>query len=713
MSDVSKFINRELSWLEFNQRVLNEARNPDLPVLERLKFLAITGMNLDEFFMVRVGGLQLLKARNSSKLDPSGMTPVEQLAAVRERTLRMVADQYHCLEHEVMPLLNEIGIRRASVSELSDRQLTQLKRVFEEEIFSVLSPIAVETPDKFPLMSSGQLYACVRLEYAPDRVLKPLDDSDDTDSKDRFLVIPFGENISRILTIPAEKSYEFVLLEDVVRHFAGRYFRDQTVLDFVPFRVSRNADVALQADDALDLMSEMEDSLDARTEAACVRLQIDEGVSAETLAFLKQGLNVEEDQIYRAAGPLSLGDFMKLGSINGFDFAKYQRWRPQPSPDYDETMSLFKNLRRGDILLYHPYQTFDPVVKFVEQSADDDDVLSIKQTLYRVSGESAIVKALIRAAESGKNVTVIVELKARFDERRNIHWARQLAQAGANVIYGIRGLKTHAKICLVTRRDADGIRRYCHFGTGNYNENTAGIYSDASLLTCDPELGADATDFFNAVTGYSQPNRFRKIEAAPIGLRERLVEMVEFETQQAKAGVEASISVKINSLTDPEMIEKLYEASNAGVKIRLNIRGICCLRPGVEGMSENIEVVSIVDRFLEHARIMHFHHGGDRRVFISSADWMNRNLSGRVELLTPVEDRVCKARLMDILDFYFADNQQSRRLLSDGSYERVEPNGAKAFRSQEVLFHRACEAAELVKRGAQMMLQPHFANHRN
>jgi polyphosphate kinase len=710
MNPQTKFFNRELSWLEFNQRVLDEARNPAIPVLERLKFLAITGSNLDEFFMVRVGGLQLLAATSPRQLDPVGLNPREQLAAIRERVCEMAADQYHCFENELMLQMHDMGICRANLANLTERQLLSLKRLFDEEIFTVLSPIAIDEGKPLPLMISGQIYACVRLAYAPQKVLHPFADPTATE---RFAIIPLGETLPRIITIPAENRYEFVLLEDVVEHFVQRFFPGEEILDFAPFRVVLNADIELREDGASDLMGQMVETLDARAEAACVRLEVVDEVSEAALGFLMKGLEVLPEQVYRAAGPLKLSDFMKLGGISGFEYAKYERWPPQPSPDYDSQISVFKNMRRGDILLYHPYQSFDAVVELIKQAADDADVLAIKQTLYRVSGNSALVKALIRAAENGKSVTVVVELKARFDEQRNITWARQLEQAGATVLYGVKGLKTHAKICVVTRRDADGIRRYCHFGTGNYNEITASIYSDASLLSCDPELGADATDFFNAITGYTQPSRFRKISAAPIGLRERLIEMIDFEINQAQRKQVARISAKINSLTDPAMIEKLYEASAAGVNIRLNVRGICCLRPGVPGLSENIQVISIVDRFLEHARIIQFHHGGDQRVFISSADWMNRNLSRRVELLTPIESRQCKNQLIEILDSYFRDNQKAKQLQADGAYLPVPlPGDRQAFRCQEWLYEMASEQAKLVKRGAQMMLQPHFSSAR-
>jgi polyphosphate kinase len=441
-----------------------------------------------------------------------------------------------------------------------------------------------------------------------------------------------------------------------------------------------------------------------------VRLEIAAQADAETVAFLRQALGVDEGEIYALPGPLDLAGFMRLSDLQGFDNLKYEPWPPRISPDVDLGAGMFNVLARRDILLLHPYDSFEPVVRLLEEAAEDPDVLAIKQTLYRTSRNSPIVAALERAAERGKYVTAVIELRARFDEARNIEWARNLERAGVQVIYGVKGLKTHAKICIIVRREPYGIVRYVHFGTGNYNEITARLYSDVSLMTANEEVGADAISFFNAITGFSQPQRFRKIDAAPLGLRERIIEMIDAETDRKNHGQKARIIAKLNSLVDPEIIEALYRASNAGVEIRLNIRGVCCLRPGVPKLSEHISVVSIIDRFLEHSRILYFHHGGDRRVFISSADWMPRNLDRRVELLIPVEDHTLKERLLLTLKTYFKDDMKSRRLLPDGRYKRLTASAKRPpLRVQEVLYRRVCDAALMAEQSQRTVFEPHQA----
>ncbi|MCA9163761.1 MAG: polyphosphate kinase 1, partial [Planctomycetales bacterium] len=413
----------------------------------------------------------------------------------------------------------------------------------------------------------------------------------------------------------------------------------------------------------------------------------------------------------RLPGPLDLSSFMRISGLQGFDHLRDEAWPPQPSPDVDPTRSMFDIIRERDVLLSHPYESFEPIVRLLEEAANDPDVLAIKQILYRTSRDSPIVAALMRAAQRGKHVTVIVELKARFDEQRNIGWAKTLEQEGVQVVYGVKGLKTHAKLCIVVRREPHGIQRYMHFGTGNYNEATARLYGDISYMTCNDDFGADASSFFNAITGYSQPQQFRKIEAAPLGLRDKILEMIEVETQRKQQGQKAHIAAKLNSLVDPAIIDALYAASQAGVTVKLNIRGICCLRPGVPGLSDNISVISIVDRFLEHARILYFYHGGDERLYISSADWMSRNLDRRVELLTPVEDTACRRKLIGILDTYFRDNTRARRLLPDGGYEMLMPKkNQPPFRSQEALYQQACEAVRQARQSQRTTFQPHRAD---
>lgn len=694
----SNYINRELSWLEFNQRVLDESRDPQIPLLERLKFLAITDSNLDEFFMVRVGGLQMLASRPGSKADPSGMTPQQQLLAIGQRTRQMISDQYACFNNDLEPRLAEAGIRRIRPGEFTDRQLRRLEQVFDEEIFPVLSPVAVTGPEDFPLLANQALHLLVQLAPAAGS------------ERPRFAVISLRRSSPRFITVHSEGGYAYTLVEDAVKMFVERFFPGERVIEAAPLRITRNADMSVRDDLASDLMAEMEGILDARKQSACVRLEVDASMGEVSVAFLRQALGVKSEDSFAALGPLDLAAFMQLTDLPGFDNLKYEAWPPQPSPQIGLRKSIFDVLTQQDVLLSHPYDSFEPVMRLVESAADDPDVLAIKMTLYRTSRNSPIVSALRRAAERGKYVTVVVELKARFDEARNIEWAKNLEHAGVQVIYGVKGLKTHAKICVIVRREPHGIQRYVHFGTGNYNEITSRLYSDISLMTSNEELGADATSFFNAITGYSQPQQFRKIEVAPIGLREKLLEMIEVETQLRLQGQAAEIVIKVNSLVDTKLIDALYAASQAGVRVRLNVRGICCLRPGVPGLSENITVVSIVDRFLEHARIMYFLHGGDKRVFISSADWMPRNLDRRVELLTPIEDEGLKTRLISMLEIYFQDNVKARVLMPDGRYERATPaEGGEALRCQEYFYREARNAVKQAEQSRRTVFEPHRA----
>ena len=759
MAAESRFFNRELSWLEFDQRVLDEARDPTIPLLERLKFLAITSSNLDEFTMVRIGSLQLLLAEGESHPDPNGLTTAEQLKAIGERMHSFADEQYRVYLSELEPALAKAGMRRVHLKELNDRQAKHVQTLFEQEIFPVLTPMAVavvlesatndlvagtsadearpakkrslkkkaaplvapaaaaltrtdgatsvtdspvffpsaDTPS-FPPLINQSLSLCVRLAPSAGSTVP------------RFAIVPFGRNRKRFLTLPSESGFSFILLEDVVGLFLARLFPGETIEECVPFRITRNADLELREDLAFDLLREMQEIVNARRQGACVRLEVAESGSRIVREFLQSAVEVADEWVFAVPGPLDLGAFFRLTDSQGFDALRYEPWPPKPLPQVDRAESLFTTIARRDVLLYHPYESFDPVVRLIEEAADDPDVLAIKQTLYRTSSNSPIVAAMKRAALKGKYVTAVVELKARFDELRNIEWARDLERSEVQVIYGVKGLKTHAKVCLIVRREPQGITRYVHFGTGNYNEITSRIYSDVSLMTCNDDLGADASAFFNAITGYSQPQQFRKVEMAPIGLRDKLLEMIEAEAERKKHGQKAVIMAKFNALVDERMIEALYAASAAGVKIRLNVRGICCLRPGVPGLSENITVTSVVDRFLEHARVFYFYHGGDERLFISSADWMPRNLDRRVELLIPVEDPACRTKLMAILRTHFQDNVKAKKLHSDGSYERVKPSStAEPCRSQEVLYRRATEAIEQAERAALTVFEPHRA----
>lgn len=696
--EAPKFINRELSWLEFNQRVLDEATDASNPLLERLKFLAITASNLDEFFMVRVGGLQILAKRGKRRLDPSGLSPARQLKAIAQRVQQMVQDQYRCLLEELEPGLAAAKLRRSRPEELSDDHRQALQRVFENEVFPVYTPMAVEIGSNFPLLVNRALNVCVRLQ--PEEV----------GGETRFAFIPLAGALSRFVRLPADDGYHYILLEDVVRCFSERFFPGVPVQEVVPFRITRNADMNVREDMAADLMVGMEEVLDARKQSDCVRLEVAAGASRDTLHFLRSALQVGLNDVYWAQGPLDLSGYMRLAGIAGFDHLRYENWQPRRSPDVDTTQSMFDSMRATDILLMLPYESFDPVVRLIDEAAADPHVLAIKIILYRTSRNSPIVAALRRASENGKSVSVLLELKARFDEARNIEWAKNLEQTGVQVIYGVKGLKTHAKVCIIVRRETHGIRRYTHFATGNYNEVTAKLYSDVSLLTSDEELADDATSFFNAITGYSQPQEYQTIAAAPFTLRERLLELIEGEIARKREGQKARIMAQLNSLADPPLIEALYRASQAGVPVDLNVRGICCLKPGAPGLSENIRVVSILDRYLEHSRIVYFHQGGDELVLISSADWMPRNLDRRVELLVPVKDAACRRRLIAVLKSYTRDNVKGRRIRADGGYERPKAaRGQKPHRHQQYLYDLACEAEKQQQQTQPTMFEPHRA----
>lgn len=705
-----RYINRELSWLEFNQRVLNEAHDEQNPLLERLKFLAITSSNLDEFFRVRFGGLQILAQHGSTRRDPSGMTPEQQVHAISQRARQMVNDQYSCFLGSVKPALSTAGIQRLTKDNLEQSQYDYLNESFLDEAVSVLTPIAVGEGHSWPHLENFAINLCVRIavdEQQP-RTLPMEQEEEEGQRTERFVIIPIGEALPRLLRLPAEGLYRYILVEDAISMFAERFFPSQDVLECVPFRVTRNADMSVSEDGAADLLEGMRKVLDAREASPCIRLEISASTEDVTRDFLMTQLKIGTHQVFDCDGPLELSAYFRLAEISGFEHLQYEPWPPQASPEIDPSESMFDTLMRRDVMLSHPYESFDPVVRLLEEASDDPDVLSIKQTLYRTSRKSPIVAALARAAGNGKNVTALVELKARFDEARNIGWARQLERAGVHVIYGVKGLKTHAKLCVIVRREPQGIQRYLHFGTGNYNESTARLYSDISLMTTDEDLGRDAISFFNAVCGYSQPQAMRKLEAAPIGLRERLLELIEIEKQQVQNGQKGLIQAKVNSLVDPTLIDALYDASQAGVRVELNVRGICCLRPGIKGLSENIRVISIVDRFLEHARICYFYHGGDPRLFISSADWMPRNLDKRLELLVPVEDPQHQQSLIANLATYFSDNVKARVLQSDGSYEKiVADRGKRAHRSQADLYQAACEAMLRAKRTQLTAFEPH------
>ena len=684
MKTNQKYINRELSWLEFNQRVLEQAFSKSTPLLERVKFLAITASNLDEFFMVRVGGLKSDQQNQPNKVDLSSMTAGQQLESIRTRVQKMNADQSDCLLKKLEPQLAEEGIVRVSAEELTKSQQDYLHEYFASEVEATIAPIAVSGADDFPFLRGARLCLCVRLRSNTADVLAGSMEQDDSE---RFVLIPMSNAIPRMIKLPAESGYQYMLIEDLVGMFLPQIFDGQEVLDFSPFRVTRSADVSLDEDGDRDLLAEMQDMIENRKKADCVRLEIQTNSCAEIRRFLMDANDAAEDETYEIDGPIDLSAYFSIAGLGKFQHLKDEPWPAHPSPDFALEDDMFDVIAAGDRLVSHPYQLYDPVVRFVQTAADDPDVIAIKQTLYRTARDSQIVNALVDAAENGKHVTAIVELKARFDEARNIHWAQRLERAGVDVIYGVRGLKTHAKMCVVVRREAGGVKRYMHFGTGNYNESTASLYSDISLFTCDPQLGVDVIHAFNAVTGLSVPQRLEKLSLAPVNLRETLMDLIQFETDSARKGLPAAITLKCNSLVDNEIITALYEASQAGVNIRLNIRGICCLRPGVKGLSKNIKVVSVVDRYLEHARIYHFHRGGDQAIMIASADVMPRNLDRRVELMVPLDDGECKNRLIKILETYFDGNVAAWELDSGGQFTRRKPKSKKKkLRAQEALY---------------------------
>ncbi len=677
------FFNRELSWLAFNERVLEEAARRTLPVLERAKFLAITASNLDEFFMVRVGGLQLVKEEGRHPRDVTGATPTQQLEQIRLRTNAFIARQYAILQDEIVPDLIASGIRRLQPSELNPAQRTALEQYFREQVQPVLSAVSVDAK-RPPVVPSLQIAVLCH-------VVGPAPEPDN----DRQVLLVLPGNLPRLVSIPETEAgtYTYMNLEDVVTLFLPLFFPNEQVKGVARFRISRNTDIAVDDESAYDLVTEMEEVLEERRKSPTIRIEIEEGAPRALERSIRALCGHRTAQVYVIPGELDLRSYFPVSGIAGFETSKVKPWDSQPCTAITPGEDIFTAIRRKDILLHHPYEAFDPVLQLIEEAAADPNVVAIKQILYRTAKNSAIIKALIKAAQSGKHVTVLVELKARFDEARNLERAEDLLNAGAQIIYGVRGYKTHAKICLVMRRESTQMMRYMHFGTGNYNEGTAKLYTDISYLTCRPEYGVDASAFFNTVTGRSRFQHFDRLSMAPFGLRERLLGLILNEAERARQGEPAEIMLKMNALEDVEMIKALYEASRAGVKIRLNVRGICCLRPGLRGLSENIRVVSIVDRYLEHARIFYFRQGGSPALFIASADFMTRNLSKRVELLVPIEDGSARKRLIAILETFFTDTAQARQLQSDGTYVALPFESGKAVRSQEAFVKEAAKRA--------------------
>lgn len=679
------FWNRELSWLEFDERILGEAKDKQIPLFERLKFLSITASNLDEFFMVRVASLKDMVHAGYEKEDIAGMTPKKQLEAISKRTHTLVEEQYHVYAKSLLPALRHAGLHIISHHEdLTEAQAEYVDSYFEDNVYPVLTPMAMDSSRPFPLIRNKTLNIGLlirkkdkkknkeALEFATVQVPSVLP---------RFIELPHGEGEERFV----------ILLEEMIERNIGKLFLSYDVVCAHPYRIMRNADLTIDEDEAADLLKEIQKQLKKRQWGEVIRLEAEASMDERLLSILKEEFGCKDSDVFLINGPLDLTYLMKLYGLDGYEQYKTPKYTPQQVPALKNDDDIFTNIRKGDILLHHPYYTFDPVVDFIQTAAKDPDVLAIKQTLYRVSGNSPIIAALAKAAENGKQVSVLVELKARFDEEHNIVWAKMLEKAGCHVIYGLLGLKTHSKITLVVRREETGIRRYVHLGTGNYNDSTAKLYTDCGLLTCDEKIGKDATAVFNMLSGYSEPDRWNKLVVAPLWMRNRFLHLIRMEEENVKKGLKAHIIAKVNSLCDRDIIAALYSASAAGVRIELIVRGICCLKTGIPGISENITVRSIVGNFLEHARIFYFYSNGQEEIYMGSADWMPRNLDRRVEIIFPVENEEIKKEVRHILDIQLADNTKAHLLMPDGSSVKPSKRGKTLVCAQEYFCKEAVE----------------------
>lgn len=701
VQDYKNYVNRELSWLEFNFRILGEARDKTLPLFERLKFLSITASNLDEFFMVRVASLKDMVHAKYNKKDIAGLTAQEQLDLIGVKTHELAALQYSTYNRSLLPALKQQGLRVIlNHEELQPEEQQYVDNFFHSHVYPVLTPMAVDSSRPFPLVHNKSLNIAALVQKKV-RTKKE-------DGELEFAMVEVPRVLPRFIELPvsADGERHVILLEEIIERNIKALFLNYDIVTAHPFRIMRNADFTLDEEDAVDLLEEIKKKLKKRRWGEVIRLEIEEKVDKRLLRILKRELDISSVDIFEISGPLDLTFLMKMYGIKGFDHLKMKVYTPQPVPVLMNEDDIFTNIRKGDILFHHPYDSFEPIVELIRQSASDPEVLAIKQTLYRVSGNSPIIAALAEAADHGKQVTVLVELKARFDEENNINWAKKLEKAGCHVIYGLVGLKTHSKITLVVRWEEDGIRRYVHLGTGNYNDSTAKLYTDCGIMTCDPKIGEDATAVFNMLSGYSEPPGWNKLSLAPLWLRGRFLRMIRRETEHAKAGKTAHIMAKMNSLSDKEIIASLYEASCAGVKIELVVRGICCLKAGVPELSENISVHSIVGNFLEHARIFYFENDGSPEVYMGSADLMPRNLDGRVEILFPVEDERLKDEVVKILRIQLEDNVKAYILQPDGTYEKLDKRGKVLVHAQKYF----CEAA--IKRTAEAGREDHVKDIR-
>ena len=688
------FVNRELSWLKFDERVLSEARDKNLPLFDRLKFLSITASNLDEFFMVRVASLKDQVHAGYHKTDIAGMTAKEQLKEISARTHELVHVQYNTLNRSLLPALDKVGLHLVAEHEnLSDAQKTFVDRYFEDNVYPVLTPMAMDSSRPFPLIRNKTLNIGALISKKDKKGKEEL----------MFATVQVPSVLPRVVQIPSKKAEDttVILLEEIIERNIDKLFLSYDVVCAHPYRIMRNADLTIDEDEAEDLLVEIQKQLKKRQWGEVIRLEVEDKMDKRLLDILKMEFDIKDADIFAINGPLDLTMLMKVYGAEGFDQYKTPRYQPAPVPEFQNDKDIFQVIREGDVFLHHPYMSFDPVVNFVRQAAKDPEVLAIKQTLYRVSGNSPIIAALAQAAENGKQVSVLVELKARFDEENNIVWAKKLEKAGCHVIYGLVGLKTHSKITLVVRKEETGIRRYVHLATGNYNDSTAKLYTDCGIFTCDERFGEDATAVFNMLSGYSEPKCWNKLIVAPIWMKNRFLDMIEREAENAKKGLPAGIRPKMNSLCDPKIMAALYYASSCGVQVELLVRGICCLKAGVAGLSENIHVRSIVGEFLEHSRIFYFENGGNPEIYMGSADWMPRNLDRRVEIVFPVEDEEIKKELIHILDLEFRDNVKAHILQSDGTYEKPDRRGKAQINSQMEFCMEATEKAAFHKHKTQ------------
>ena len=679
--------NREISWLKFNERILGEARDKENLLFERLKFLSITASNLDEFFMVRVASLKDMVHADYTKKDIAGLSAKEQLAKINVLTHEMIEKQYSTYNRSLLPQLASNGLRVISHHEdLDEEQKKFVDHYYHENVYPVLTPMAVDSSRKFPLIRNKSLNIGAILRK-----------KDAEKAEEEFATVQVPAVLPRIIRLPDDKegNVQVILLEQIIERNISALFMSYDVICAHPYRIMRNADLTIEEDEAEDLLKEIQKQIKKRQWGEAIRLEVEDGMEQPLLKVLKKELQIKNDDIYKINGPLDLTFLMKMYGMEGFDHLRAKKHVPAAVPNLHGNYNIFDEIAKGDILLHHPYQSFDPVVKLIQKAAVDPQVLAIKQTLYRVSGNSPIIAALAQAAENGKQVSVLVELKARFDEENNIVWAKMLEKAGCHVIYGLVGLKTHSKITLVVRLEEEGIRRYVHLGTGNYNDATAKLYTDIGLLTCSQGIGEDATAVFNMLSGYSEPLHWDKLSLAPLWLRNKFLELIAREKDNALSGKEGRIIAKMNSLCDKEIIDALYDASRAGVKIELIVRGICCIKSGIPGISENITVRSIIGEFLEHSRIYYFWNDGKEEVYCSSADWMPRNLDRRVEILFPIDNDSLKEEILEMLKILLSDNVKAQLMQPDGTYERIDRRGKVLLCAQDYFAEEAKKFLEI------------------